>query len=86
MIMKIIKCYSVQVWDGADRHYHKYYVTSKEEADKHMTANKYDYVTPQTLVIYDSYEEYLSSKKGELHKQAMSKLTEEEKHVLGLTD
>lgn len=84
--MKIVKCYSVQVWDGGDKHYHRYYVASKEEADKHMATNKYDHVTPVTIVIFDSYEEYLSSKKGELRKQALAKLTEEEKHILGLTE
>ena len=32
--MQIIKCWDIQVWDGGDRHNHRYYVKTKEAAEK----------------------------------------------------
>jgi hypothetical protein len=31
--MQIIKCWDIQVWDGGERHYHRYYVKTKEAAE-----------------------------------------------------
>ena len=40
--MKIIKCWDIQVWDGGDRHNHKYYVATQEAAEQWKEKNKYD--------------------------------------------
>ena len=41
--MQIIKCWDIQVWDGGERHNHRYYVATKEAADEWKFRNKYDY-------------------------------------------
>jgi hypothetical protein len=82
--MQIIKCWDIQVWDGADRHNHKYYVKTKEAADEWMAKNKYDMIDEKEIVILDDLTEVEAFKNGELRKRALAKLTDAEKVVLGL--
>jgi hypothetical protein len=82
--MQIIKCWDIQTWDGGDRHNHRYYVKTKEAADAWMAKNKYDMVFEHEFVILDSWDELQAFKDGELRKQALAKLTDAEKVVLGL--
>ena len=82
--MKIIKCWDIQVWDGGDRHNHKYYVTTKEAADEWKAKNKFDEVYEKEFVILDSWDELEAYKNGELRKRALAKLTDAERKVLGL--
>ena len=82
--MKIIKCWDIQVWDGGDRHNHKYYVATKEAADEWKFRNKFDEVYEKEFVILDSWDELKEYKNGELRKRALAKLTEEERIVLGV--
>ena len=82
--MKIIKCWDIQVWDGGDRHNHKYYVSTKEAADAWMVENTYDSVYEKEFIILDSFAELEEYRNGELRKRALAKLTEEERIVLGL--
>lgn len=82
--MKIIKCWDIQVWDGGDRHNHKYYVATKEAADAWMAKNKFDTVYEKQFIILDSYEELMDYRNGESRKRALAKLTEEDKIALGL--
>ena len=82
--MQIIKCWDIQVWDGGDRHNHKYYVATKEAADEWMKNNKYDTVYEHEFVVLDSWDELQDYKNGELRKRALAKLTDEEKIILGL--
>ena len=82
--MQIIKCWDIQVWDGGDRHNHRYYVATKEAADEWMSENKYDAIYEQEFVILDSLDELEEFRNGELRKRALAKLTAEEKIVLGL--
>lgn len=82
--MKIIKCWDIQVWDGGDRHNHKYYVATKEAADEWMKNNKYDTVYEHEFVILDDWNELEEYKNGEMRKRALAKLTEQDKKVLGL--
>ena len=82
--MKIIKCWDIQVWCGGDRHNHKYYVATKEAADAWMEKNKYDMIYEKEMVILDNWDELEEYKNGELRKRALSKLTAEERIVLGL--
>lgn len=82
--MKIIKCWDIQVWDGGDRHNHKYYVATKEAADEWKFRNKFDEVYEKEFVILDSWDELEEYKNGELRKRALAKLTEEERIVLGV--
>jgi hypothetical protein len=82
--MKVIKCWDIQVWDGGDRHNHKYYVATKEAADEWKAKNKFDEIYEKELVILDSWDELQAYKDGELRKRALAKLTDAEKVVLGL--
>ncbi len=82
--MQVIKCWDIQVWDGGDRHNHKYYVKTKEAADAWMAKNKYDMIFEQEFVILDGLDEIEAYKNGELRKRALAKLTDAEKVVLGL--
>jgi hypothetical protein len=82
--MKILKVWDIQVWDGGDRHNHKYYVATKEAADEWIEKNKYDMIYEKEIVILDSWDELQDYKNGELRKRALAKLTEEERIVLGV--
>lgn len=82
--MQIIKCWDIQVWDGGERHNHRYYVKSKEAADQWIAKNKFDAVYEHQIVILDNLKEVEEYKNGELRKRALAKLTEEDKIVLGL--
>jgi hypothetical protein len=82
--MKIIKCWDIQVWDGGDRHNHKYYVATKEAADEWKAKNKFDEIYEKEFVILDNWDELQAYKDGELRKRALAKLTDAEKVVLGL--
>lgn len=55
--MQIIKCWDIQVWDGGDRHNHRYYVSTKEAADEWVARNKYDTVFETEFVILDDLAE-----------------------------
>ncbi len=82
--MQIIKCWDIQVWDGGDRHHHRYYVATQEAAEAWKEKNKYDEIYEKEFVILDDLTELEAYKKGELRKRALAKLTEEDKIVLGL--
>lgn len=82
--MKIIKCWDIQVWDGGERHNHKYYVATKEAADGWKTKHKYDIINEREIVILDDLIELEEYENGELRKRALAKLTEQERKVLGL--
>ena len=84
--MQIIKCWDIQVWDGGDRHNHKYYVKTREAAAAWKEKNKYDEIYLTEFVILDDLTEIEAFKNGELRKQALAKLTDAEKIVLGLKD
>ena len=82
--MQIIKCWDIQVWDGGERHNHKFYVKTEESARAWLEKNKYDSIYEKEFVILDDLAEVEAYKNGELRKRALSKLTDEEKLVLGL--
>jgi hypothetical protein len=82
--MKILKVWDIQVWDGGGRHNHKYYVATKQAADAWKADNKFDEIYEKEFVILDSLEELKDYESGQLRKQALAKLTEAEKKVLGL--
>lgn len=82
--MKIIKVWDIQVWDGGDRHNHKYYVATKETAEQWIAYNKFDAFYEKEMIILDSWDELEEYKNGEMRKRALAKLTEQDKKVLGL--
>ena len=82
--MKIINCWDIEVWDGGERHNHKYYVATKEIADDWKVNHKHDLIYEKQIVILDSYAELMEYRNGEARKRALAKLTEEDKIALGL--
>ena len=82
--MQVIKCWDIQVWDGGERHNHRYYVKTKEAADEWIAKNKYDRVYEHEIVILDDCNEIEEYKNDELRKRALAKLTDLEKKALGL--
>lgn len=82
--MQIIKCWDIQVWDGGDRHNHKYYVSTKEVAQEWAARNKHDTIFEQEFVIMDDLAEVEEYKLHQIRRQALAKLNEQEKKALGL--
>lgn len=81
--MQVLKLYSVQVWDGGDRHNHKFFLTNKAEADRYIKDNTYDAVFEQTFEIFDTLDEWKEWNTGKVKERALSKLTAEERRALG---
>ena len=81
---KVIDCYDVQVWDGGSMHNHKFYVATKEEADKWIAENSFDVVYPITFEIYDTIEDVLEGNTEKIRKRALAKLSPSEIKALGL--
>jgi hypothetical protein len=81
--MKMI-VYSVQIWDGADRHNHKFYLSSKAEAEKYVAKNTYERFSEVQLEIFDTIEEAEGAQVEKVRERALKKLTDEERRALGL--
>lgn len=82
--MQVFKLYSVCVWDGCDRQDHKFYLTSKAEADKYLKNNTYDTVREVNLEIFDTLEEWEVAENSKLRERALAKLTDTERRALGI--
>ncbi len=81
--MQVLNLFSVCVWDGGDRHNHKFYLTDKAEADKYLEKNTYDSVHPVEIVTFDTLEEWTEWNTGKVKERALAKLTAEERKALG---
>ena len=82
--MKVIKCWDIQVWDGGDRHNHRYYVSTKEAADEWLARNKHDIVFEHEFVILEDLAEVEEYKLHQIRQRALAKLDAQEKKALGL--
>ena len=82
--MQVIKCWDIQVWDGGDRHNHKYYVATKEAAEQWVAKNTYDTFYETEFVVLADLNEVEEYKNHELRRRALAKLTAEEKKALGV--
>lgn len=82
--MQVINCYNIQVWDGGDRHNHRYYVANEEAAKEWVFRNKYDMYFEQEFVILDDLAEVEEYKLHQTRARALAKLNAEEKKALGL--
>lgn len=84
--MQVIECWDVQVWDGGDRHNHKFFLRSEKEAKKWKEKNQYDYIAKKTITIFDSFEEALENDLVEVRKRTLAKLSPLEKQALGIRE
>jgi hypothetical protein len=80
--MQVIKCFSIEVWDGGSMHNHKFYVASEEEAKKWKAKNTYDTYYAKTFV-FDTLEEATENDTKKVKARALAKLTEIERQALG---
>lgn len=81
--MKTMVVYSIRVWDGGDRCNHRFYLASKEEAEKWVKENNFDSYWEEVITVYDTIEERETHIKNGAKKRALAKLTEEERKALG---
>lgn len=87
MTFQVVNLISVEEWDGGDRHYHKFYMRSKDIAQKYQQeVDPHCYYHEVSLIICDTIQDVKDWKSGELKRKALAKLTAEEKQILGLKD
>ena len=84
--MKILTVWDIRVWDGGDRHDHKYYVATKEAAEEWKKNNPYDSIWAKELLIFDDLEDIKHFNLMQARQKALDKLTDEEKRALGVSD
>ena len=80
--MKTLQVWSIEVWDGGDRHNHKFYLGSQEAADAYKAQHQFDLVVPKELVIFDSPKEYEEAHSAELAAKAFAKLSDLERSAI----
>lgn len=85
--MKMLKVLEVRLWDGGERHNFAYFLdastNSKTEIEKTI---KHAMVFDKVLQIFDSLQDVETNKPANIKRQALAKLTDLEKQVLGLKD
>ena len=81
--MKTLTLYSVMEWDDCGGHNHKFFLSNKDEADKYKHYHVYVMVQERIFEIFDTVEEWEEWKTVEVKRRALSKLTAEERRVLG---
>lgn len=82
--MKIINCWEILVWDGGDRHNHKYYVATEEAAKQWKAEHTYDHIQSREFVILDDLGELADYEQMTLRKSGLAKLSPAERKALGL--
>lgn len=82
--MKVIECYSIEVWDGGDRHNHKFYLASKEEAEKYKENNTYDNIVRREFIIFDTLDEAIDNDLRVVRERVISRLSPIERKAMGV--
>lgn len=82
--MKQFEVYDIQQWDGGERHNHKFYLASKEEAEKYIAENKYDRFDHKVLVVFDTVEEAKDNDLKTVRERVIAKLTPLERRAMGV--
>ncbi len=82
--MKILKCYQIFISDGGGGSKHGFYVMSKEAAEQWTAKNTWDFFYEKEITIFDDLEDYETNSAEALKRNALAKLTEQEKELLGL--
>ena len=85
MTLQVENLVSVQEWDGADRHYHRFYLRDIETAKRYKAeVDKFCHLHEVSLIICDNLQDVAEWKNGDLKRKALAKLTEADKTILGL--
>lgn len=82
--MQLLKLWDIQVWDGGDRHNSAYLVSDISIADEWIKEHKHDLVWSKEIVIIESWDELKDYQTGKMRENALAKLTDFEKKLLGL--
>ena len=82
--MKEYAVWEIQKWDGGDRHYHAFYLSSEEEKNKYLKNNKYDAAYQKTITIYDTLDEVVNAEYVSAKAKAKEALTAKQRKALGL--
>ena len=82
--MLCINCWAVEVWDGGDRHNLKFYVKTKEEAEKWKVKNPHDFIHEKNFIIFDTIEEAQENDLAKVRERVLAKLSPIERKALGL--
>lgn len=84
--MQVIECYAVHKWDGGERHGLSFYLSNKATADKYLSENPHDIVSPMTLFIFDSMQEVGDSDIKKVRRKVWDKLTPLERKAIGMVE
>lgn len=82
--MKQIEVYDIQQWDGGSLHRHKFYLASKDEAEKYVAENKYDLYNHKVLIVFDTVEEARENDIKTVRARVIAKLTPLERRAMGV--
>ena len=82
--MKQFEVYDIQQWDGGSMHHHKFYLASKEEAEKYIAGNKYDRYDHKFLIVFDTIEEAKDNDLKTVRARVIAKLTPLERRAMGV--
>lgn len=83
--MKQIEVYDIQQWDGGCLHWvHKFYLASKEEAEKYIAENEYDRYDHKVLIVFDTVEEARENDLKTVRARVIAQLTPLERRAMGV--
>ncbi|MCK9369209.1 hypothetical protein M0R04_04660 [Candidatus Dojkabacteria bacterium] len=84
--MEIVELFEIGVWDGGERNVVKFAFSNQEAAEsyKEMPKHKHDTIIKKQIKVYSSLNDYHNNSDEAIKARALSKLTPEEKLVLGL--
>jgi transcription termination factor NusB len=82
--MNVLKVWEIKGKDETGNFVNKHYVSTKDAAVEWKKHNDADYVKEVEMLIFDSYDELTNHFSQTVRARALSKLTEEERKVLGV--
>lgn len=82
--MQQLEVYDIQVWDGGDRHNHKFFLSNKAEAQKYVEKNRYDRFDTRVLIIFDTLEEAGENELKLVRERVIAGLTHLERRAMGV--
>lgn len=85
--MRTLTIWKIEEWDGGEHQYFKGRAfATQEAANAYKVKYPHDAVVKQTIFIFDDMDDMQEHTNAKLRESALAKLTEAEKHALGLKD
>ncbi|WP_374335423.1 hypothetical protein [Methyloversatilis sp.] len=82
MATQVIEVWDLHVWDGGDRENYRASFSNPEAAAE--AAGQHDRIDQRRIIVHESKADYVEWQSGNLRRNALAKLTNEERIVLGL--